>query len=202
MTTTAQTLVATQHGCPVMRLNAGCGSPPAQGWVNVDRAPTLDDEDHPCGTVRADITERIPFDDETFDYAVAHHVLEQVTYERVVPALAELRRVLVPEGVLRISVPSLLGAVRAHARGDAEWFPAIVGDETSLDGRFCAYLTWYGTARTVFTPSWLAELCIRAGFEFTAPASHGHSPIGGRRHPDICELDSRQHESIYLEASR
>lgn len=202
MSMAQRALFAAQHGSPVPRLNAGCGSPPVQSWVNVDRAPRLGDGDFPCGTIRADITERVPFDDGTFDYAVAHHVLEQITYENLVPALAELRRVLRDGGVLRLSVPSLLGAVRAHARGDADWFPAIVGDESSLDGRFCAYITWYSTARSVFTPSWLVELCERAGFELATPAQHGFSPLGGGRHADICDLDGRKHESIYVEARR
>lgn len=183
-----------------LRLNLGCGEVQPEGWVNADVAA----ETMGPGVHLADVAAEggMAWADRTFDYVVAHHVLQMLTYEELVPALTELRRVLANEGVLRLSVPSLLGAVRAHARGDAEWFPAIVGDETTLDGRFCAYVTWYGTARTVFTPSWLTELCVRAGFDQAMPAQHGHSPLGGGRHPGIADLDDREQESTYVEARR
>lgn len=173
----------------------GCGGATPAGWVNADKASGP-------GRTYADLTgSRLPFDDEAFDYAVCHHVLQMVAYEHLVPALAELRRVLRPRGVLRISTPSLVGAVRAHSRGDADWFPNIVGDETTLDGRFCSYITWYSTARSVFTPRWLCELCDRAGFEMESPTQHDLTVYGGE-FDGITDLDGRAHESIYVEALR
>lgn len=178
-----------------MRLNIGCGGAVAEGWVNADRHPSVP------GALEADVCAGLPWSTGVFEIVAAHHVLQMIPYPELVPALAELHRVLEPGGILRLSFPSLLRAVRAHARGDAEWFPRVAGEETSLDGLFCGYLTDYGNSRSVLTPGWVAELCFRAGFETAVAASFGYSPLGGTLE-GICDLDDRGPESNWVEARR
>ena len=57
----------------------------------------------PGRVVEADVT-ALPFDDESFDAAVLGEVLEHVENDR--QALAEVTRVLRPQGVLALSVPA------------------------------------------------------------------------------------------------
>jgi SAM-dependent methyltransferase len=60
--------------------------------------------DHPSVvTVVADCQRRLPYDDATFDRAVAIHVLEHLP--DLPAALSELRRLLKPSGVLSVVIP-------------------------------------------------------------------------------------------------
>lgn len=84
-----------------MKLNLGCGPHPAPGWVNVDRQAQW----HP--DVVADMTS-LPYDDGSAEQVYCGHVLEHLRYEDELPAaLAEIRRVLQPEGVLLVVGPCL-----------------------------------------------------------------------------------------------
>lgn len=188
-----------------MRLNIGCGSVVADGWVNADADPymcyvELGDVRHErSDIVRAKLGHPLLWNDESFDCIVANHVLQYVPYLELVPVLVELRRVLKTGGSLRILTPSVKAGFAAYLRGDAEWFPTPPGRETSIDGRFCTWLTDHSTSRSVFTAAWLGELCRRAGFDEIATADAGYSPFGTDR---ICELDSRESESFILEVRK
>lgn len=179
-----------------MRLNVGCGLVDADGWVNVDS----DDYPH---ALRCDVLDGLPFDDETFDGAVAHHVLQMVAWPSLERWLSEIRRVLKPGAMLRITVPDLLGAVSAFDDGRAQWFPIDDRIESSIGGKLCVYLSQAGSTRSVFTLGWLCELCDRAGFGFV----HG-STYALERKVKTCgptwltDLDTRLSESIVVEAQR
>src|SRR5271167_1224213 len=54
-------------------------------------------------TVVADCQQRLPYGDDTFDRAVAIHVLEHLP--NLPAALREIRRVLSPDGVLSVVIP-------------------------------------------------------------------------------------------------
>lgn len=178
------------------RLNLGSGPQRADGWTNADRDLT----DVDAVDSNADFVDGpLPYDDNTFDYAVAHHALQMVSYVALPHVLAECARVLKPGGVLRVSVPDLFGALDAYMRGDVRWFPIVDTAERSIGGKFSAYATWYGEARTIFTPAWLCELCVRHGFAQTAVVAPGVTILGS---DGICELDSRPKESIYVEAQK
>lgn len=59
------------------------------------------------------------FEAASFDEVYASHVLEHLAYQtELVSALAEMRRVLKPEGLLRISVPDLDVLCRLITRPD------------------------------------------------------------------------------------
>lgn len=177
------------------RLNWGCASDVRDGWTNSDQAawPSAAVPDH-----IGDIFDGLPFPDGHFGYAVTNHALQMIPYHGIAYVLGELRRVIAPGGTLRILVPDLLGAVSAFERGEDEWFPIVDEAETSTAGKLCAYVAWYGECRQVFTPSWLAELLDRNGFEpaIVAPGVTAFGP------PEICDIDSRPVESIIAEGRR
>lgn len=77
------------------RLNLGCGTDLRPGYVNVDVAPI------PGVDLTASLgTGSLPFADGTFSVVLCRDILEHVD---VVPALAEVHRVLAPGGVVVIS---------------------------------------------------------------------------------------------------
>jgi len=174
-----------------VRLNWGCGPAPAPGWINSDR------RDLPGVDVRADIRDGLPVEDDTFDYVVAIHVLQDLPYAELVPALRELRRVLRPGGVLRLGLPDLDRAVRAYLRGDRGYFYIHDDEVRSLGGKLAVQIAWYGSVRTPFTADFIEELLAAAGFSTVAHCKYRHT---ASRWPAIVELDNRRRESLFVEA--
>ena len=176
---------------PVRRLNWGCGDSPAPGWINSDRRP------RPGVDLVADIREGLPLDADSVDYAASIHALEEVPYPEVVPVLRELRRVLKPGGVLRLSLPDLDKGIRAYQGNDRDYFLVPDEDARSVGAKFIVQILWYGYTRTLFTGDFIEELLLKAGF---ARVLHcGYRETRGP-HPAIVELDNRERESLFVEA--
>ena len=174
------------------RLHWGCGRHPAAGWVNADRI------DHPKVDLRSDIRDGLPVEDGAFDYAFSMHALQEVPWDAQLAVLGELRRVLRPGGVLRLCLPDLEKGIDAYRRGDRAHFLIPDEDAASLGGKFVAHMLWYGHSRMLFTPDLVEELLLRAGF-----AKVEHVACGETRSefPEIAELDEREHESLFVEAT-
>lgn len=175
-----------------MKVNLGCGSIQPDGWVNVDWSP--------CGpgVVFGDMTARLPFTEGSVDAVVAHHSLQQIRVEDLPAAFAEIRRILRPGGVLRITVPDIRAAISAWQCADHGWFPNH-RDGQHIDETACAYLTWFGTNVTPLTDQVLVRLLVDAGFSEACIAVPEHTVLG----PDwICDLDDRAGESIFMEAAK
>jgi SAM-dependent methyltransferase len=150
--------------------------------------------DIPC-----DIRNGLPLDSDSIDYAVSIHALPELSYPDLAPALAELRRVLKPSGVLRLSLPDLLKGIDAYQRGDHSYFLVPDEDALTLGGKLAVQLTWYGYSRSLFTPDFAEELLLKAGFRSVDHVSFGEtsSPF-----PGIVELDNREAESLFIEATK
>lgn len=174
-------------------LDWGCASVKTEGWVGSDR------DDYGQEHI-GDILDGLPWETGHFDVIVANHSLQMVKYVDLPSTLAELRRVLKPGGVLRVLVPDVLAGARAYERGDKSWFPVVDEAETSIGGKFCAYTTWYSEANLVFTPSWLAELLQRNGFD--AVIAGYKTTVLGLDYPGITDLDTRPRESIVVEGKK
>ena len=54
-----------------------------------------------------DSVEPYPFRDETFEWAFAEHFIEHLTVDETVGWLKEMKRLLKPGGLFRISTPDL-----------------------------------------------------------------------------------------------
>jgi len=97
-------------------LNVGAGDWPLPGFLNLDRAPGAD--------VRLDAALSLPFRTSAVDAIYCEHFLEHLSQAEGAAFLRECRRVLRPQGVLRVVTPDLAGLVRQywspHWR-DAEW---------------------------------------------------------------------------------
>jgi SAM-dependent methyltransferase len=72
--------------------------------VDVDRAALAKAEERGITAVEADVTEPLPFPDETFDAVVAGELLEHVDFPETV--VSEVKRVLEPGGSFVGSVPN------------------------------------------------------------------------------------------------
>ena len=178
---------------PVTRLHIGCGKFPRPGWIN------LDNKIRPGVDCVADLRADLPFADGAADYAVAIHVLPHIRLDALPAALARIRRVLKPGGVLRLALPDLEKAFDAYRRRDAGYFAIPDAQWQSLGAKLVAQIVWHNDIATPFTYDLAAEALAKAGFasavrcEFRKTAS---------RFPEIVELDNREHESFFVEATK
>jgi predicted SAM-dependent methyltransferase len=161
------------------------------GWINSDRRPG------PGVDAACDIRDGLPLPDDSLDYVVAIHALQDLPYLDVVPALRELRRVLRPGGALRAAVPDLERALAAYAAGRREYFYVPDGEIDSLSGKLIVQITWYGSVRTPFTWEFARELCVKAGFRRVERTAYRRTSTP---HAAIVELDNRERESLFVEA--
>ena len=76
------------------------------------------DGDHNCinylqskgfNVKQCDFLKRLPFDDDEFEYVIAHDVLEHFTYEELELIFCEVHRILKPDGHFLIFVPNKNG---------------------------------------------------------------------------------------------
>jgi len=79
------------------KLQLGTSNNFLDGWLNTDVLP-----DH-ASAAYLDATVRFPFDDTTFDYIMAEHMIEDVEYQAAQFMLRECFRVLKPGGRVRFA---------------------------------------------------------------------------------------------------
>ena len=174
----------------IKRLNWGCGDWVVPGWVNSD----LKGGD---GVVACDIRAGLPFENDTFDYVVSIHSLPELSYDELVPAISELRRVVKPGGTLRLSLPDLVKSVEAYRRGDREYFLIPDEDMQTLGGKLALHVVWYGYSRSVFVADFAEELLHKGGFTEVHHVGYGETRSA---YPEIVSLDNREAESLFVEA--
>ncbi|HWC14409.1 MAG TPA: glycosyltransferase [Actinomycetota bacterium] len=115
-----------------MRLNIGCGEFYAAGWINTD----LTSNELVNPDVIASVL-HLPFPDNSFDAVYMGHILEHLTKEVEVPkALAEVLRVLTPDGRFACIGPDIEKALVLRKRGlaDEKLIETIVGGEGRWPG--------------------------------------------------------------------
>jgi predicted SAM-dependent methyltransferase len=98
----------------IKKLHIGCGQQPLTGWLNSDYYPTNPDILH------LDATVRFPFDDNSFDYVFSEHMIEHITYLDGLKMLKESRRILKPNGKIRISTPNLQFLIDLYSNSKTE----------------------------------------------------------------------------------
>jgi predicted SAM-dependent methyltransferase len=98
-------------GAAPARLHIGCGQQSLPGWINIDNQglPGVDQV--------LDVRRGLPFSGVAAIYA--EHFLEHLSLDEGLGFLRECRRVLRPDGVLRLSTPNLDWVLATHYRQGA-----------------------------------------------------------------------------------
>ena len=104
---------------------------------------------------------------------------------------------LKPAGVLRLGLPDLERGIKAFLENDRDYFLVPDEDATTIGGKLVTQLVWYGWSRSLFTHDFTEELLRGAGFAEVQACSFGETKS---RFPEIVELDSRERESLFVEA--
>ena len=175
----------------VKRMNWGCGSHPVPGWINSDQKSGAGID------LSCDIRNGLPLPNDSIGYIVSIHALEEVPYPDIVIVLQERRRVLEPNGVLRLSLPDLEKGIEAYLQKDRDYFLIPDDEVKSIGGKLIVQLIWYGYSRTLFTYDFIEELLFKAEFRYVNRCRYKESTS---QYPDIVELDNRPQESLFVEA--
>jgi len=173
------------------RLNWGSGTEPPEDWINCDI------KDGAGIDISCDIRDGLPLEDESIDYAASIHAFPELPFPDIEPAMAELRRVLKPNGVLRLALPDMEKAMRAYREGNADYFLIPDDDARSIGGKLIVQLTWYGYSKSMYTFDLTEELLYRAGFRRVVRCQYQET---ASEHPDITALDNRERESFFVDA--
>jgi predicted SAM-dependent methyltransferase len=170
-------------------LNVGCGVNLHNEFINLDY-------DWRPGVLCWDFTKRLPFSDGTFEGVIAEHCLEHISREVCEKVLCELRRILRPNGTLRISVPDAELYLDLYVQAkkqdvifpypEKDWIPI---DYINLVFSGCGHLFAYDSKA-------LARALKRAGFESTTKVSF----MQGRDKRLLVDSEEREPESLYVEA--
>lgn len=129
------------------------------GWINIDAnlfSARID--------LWANLTDALPFRDNTVDAFYSHHVVEHLPDYYLLTHFQEMFRCLKPGGMIRIGGPNADSAIRKYVQNDLGWFSDYPDSRPSLGGRFANFILCRGEHLTILTFSYLSELLSKAGF--------------------------------------
>ncbi|ACF14965.1 conserved hypothetical protein [Chloroherpeton thalassium ATCC 35110] len=173
-------------------LNLEIGSGPkkgSNGWITADMWDGAD--------LYLNLLEPIPFPDNTIHKIYSSHLLEHFTIRELEKLLKECYRILVYDGVFSVCVPNARLYIESYCepeKFDAERFcrykPAFVYSSKIDYLNYIAYMD--GQHKYMFDEENLPEILKRVGFK----------NVRLRDFDAKIDMESRQHQSIYAEATK
>jgi len=159
--------------------------------------------------VELDARESLPFATGSLDWVYAEHFIEHVPLADAISWLAEVRRVLAPNGVVRLTTPDLRRYVESYLSPDGGFFGTHrdrlyeVGARPRMPERraFMMNLVFnYWGHRWIYDREELAYALGEAGFAAGAVRTCAFRE-GARPEMAQLDLEIRQPETMYVEAT-
>lgn len=154
-----------------IKINIGCGKSQFSGWLNID-GNVLSRPD-----LWLDVRYGLPFRSQSVKIIYSCHFFEHLYVEELEALLAECKRILRPDGGMRMAMPNLRSAVQMYCKNDMEWFNGFPREFHTLGGRFFNEMLCDGQHRIVFDFDFLAELLADAGFQTIYEVRRGESRL-------------------------
>ena len=210
---------------PQLRINVGCGTTPIEGWLNFDNSWSVRLASLPIplsllrgsngnasvkfmkvareqGIRWADATKRIPLADDSVEVVYSSHMIEHLDRRQANAFLAEAKRVLAPNGIIRIAIPDIGKFAAEYLRTeDADKFVGDTllasDDADTLRDRLKLLLVGARNHRWMYDGPSMGRLLSRAGFHNAVVLPPGQTLI---KEPGPLDLWERHEESAYVEA--
>ncbi len=128
-----------------MKLNLGCGADIRDGYINVDVIKSRGVD------VVCDISQKLPFEDNSCEEIIAQDILEHLTKEQLESTLAEISRVLLIGGRLKVRIPNI-NAIFDKFADDPDTRNLFLYGDTSQTG------VW-GAHKIGLTPKSIKTIC-------------------------------------------
>lgn len=173
-----------------MKLNIGCGGQIVDGWVNLDLEPSVP------GAEQGDIR-TLDYDEATFAVIAAHHVLDLLpTWTDLVDALAECRRVVTEDGVMRVSLADPRKMIEAVESMNSAWFVLDVANHNAIGE---SAQRWWAQRRLFLVPVLVGRAARSAGWSDVLLAAYKATFAPERLGLDAVMLDARRDESFFVD---
>lgn len=174
------------------RVHLGSGTNHLPGWINVDIERGL----HP--DVRADLRAGFPAPEGSVALIHSEHVFEHLELQDGIQLFADCRRILRPDGVIRVAMPDLDRLIDAY-HGDWQaqpWLqdPYYASIDTPTHMLNYALRAW--GHRYVYSYAELEYRLRKAGFRAIRRCEFGHSELAALR-----GLETRLDSVLIAEAS-
>jgi predicted SAM-dependent methyltransferase len=177
-----------------LKVNVGCGNAPFPGWTNLDLDPAM------RADILWDVTDGLPFPDDSCAFIYSEHFLEHIPVQQGVRFLSECRRCLQPGGVVRIGMPS----AQAHI---SEYHENIWAKQPWLEKYGYGWIKTRAEYINICFREWghqwlydLEELERRlreAGFARIESAGWGES-----KYPELAKRETRAETLLICEATK
>lgn len=172
------------------KLHLGCGSNILDGWANIDYSKDR-------RIIRLDLTKPLPVEKRSIRYIFSEHFIEHISREDLLSLLRECYRVLKPEGVIRITTPSLRKLISVYRTGQLTEFENVGWIPMSPCQLMNGGMRLWGH-KFIYDKDELYNILFEVGFQDVKVETFGNSD-----HEELEHLECRPfHDELIIEATR
>jgi len=212
-----------------LRINVGCGQTPTRGWRNFDNSLSLRLSKIPFlprflmmlnllensqyqfiqfaqknNIEYGDAIKGLPVKDETVEVLYSSHMLEHLDRNEADKFLKEAYRILLPGGIIRISVPDIKKQVEQYNKSSdadafVEWTHLCMPRPRSPAQRLRLLLVGTRHHQWMYDGKSLSRLLEKHGFVKISVMPGNQTKISDHEPLDLLE---RVSESVYVEAEK
>lgn len=213
----------------MVRINVGCGMSLVPGWINYDNSmsvklskwPNISNCLHRVGIINnnqadfikfasnndirySNVIRKIPHKDNEVDAIYSCHMIEHLAEYEAILFLKEAKRVLKPNGIIRIVVPDMQLLVKTYLETlDMEWFLNKINlsppDMQTIRSRLRFLLSGFRDHKWMYDKKNIVQMLNKVGFLDAMVVPVGVTSIAN---PGELDLFERKDESLYCEAKR